>query len=291
MFGSIKKNPTAFALALLAHVVILGWLLFSIDWHDKPDHGGAKEKIVSATLVDSKVLDAEKKRKQAEEQARKDAIKKKQLAAQQKKRAEQKRKQEARRKAEAKKQAEAKKRAEKKRAEEAARKAKLKKQQQAKARKEAELKKQAEKKRKQQEKIAAEKKRQQQAAKKKAEAQRKADEKRRKQKAEQEAALRAQMASEREQSEIGRHVAVIASQVERAWLRPLGTPAGLHCTVKIRMIPGGEVVSAQVVQSSGNIPFDRSAEAAVLKASPLSVPKGPLFEKFRQINFNFSPDQ
>ena len=58
--------------------------------------------------------------------------------------------------------------------------------------------------------------------------------------------------------------------ITRQWTRPESIPLGVPCQVRIRQIPGGEVVDVQV---SGGCPYDalgkRSLEAAVLKASPL----------------------
>jgi len=60
--------------------------------------------------------------------------------------------------------------------------------------------------------------------------------------------------------------------------------------VQVQLMPGGDVVSAQVVQSSGDAAFDRSVEAAVFRAAPLPLPPDPgLFESFRTLTFNFSP--
>ena len=68
--------------------------------------------------------------------------------------------------------------------------------------------------------------------------------------------------------------------------------SGLKCTLLVRMIPGGEVVDARVVKSSGNATFDRQAELAVRKGSPLPVPEDPrLFEQMRQIQFEFDPSE
>ncbi len=58
--------------------------------------------------------------------------------------------------------------------------------------------------------------------------------------------------------------------ITRQWTRPESIPLGVPCQVRIRQIPGGEVVDVQV---SAGCPYDqigkRSLEAAVLKASPL----------------------
>jgi len=69
-----------------------------------------------------------------------------------------------------------------------------------------------------------------------------------------------------------------------------GLPAGLSCILQIRMIAGGEVVEARVLKSSGNEVFDRRAETAVNKASPLPVPASPRqFEKMRELQLTFAP--
>lgn len=58
--------------------------------------------------------------------------------------------------------------------------------------------------------------------------------------------------------------------ITRQWTRPESIPLGIPCQVRLRQIPGGEVVDVQV---SAGCPYDelgkRSLEAAVLKASPL----------------------
>ena len=58
--------------------------------------------------------------------------------------------------------------------------------------------------------------------------------------------------------------------------------------VRVSQIPGGEVVQAEILSSSGNIAFDRSVEEAVLRSSPLPLPKFPsLFD--RNIVITFEP--
>jgi colicin import membrane protein len=150
-------------------------------------------------------------------------------------------------------------------------------------------------------KVEAEKKRKAEAeAKAKAEAERKrkaeaeakakaAEEQRRR-----EAELQAQLAAEQEEararSALSEYIPYIQDKVQRNWLRPPGSASGLTCLIKVRLIPGGDVVSATVVRSSGDPMFDRSVETAVLKASPLPLPADTsLFNHFREINFNFDP--
>ena len=57
-------------------------------------------------------------------------------------------------------------------------------------------------------------------------------------------------------------------------------------------IPGGEVLEVQLVKSSGDPAFDRSAENAVRLAGRLPVPGDPaVFSNyFRQFKFLFRPE-
>jgi colicin import membrane protein len=93
-------------------------------------------------------------------------------------------------------------------------------------------------------------------------------------------------------TEIEKYRYLIEQRVSRSWNRPLGAVKGLKCEVHVRLTPTGEVLSANVVRSSGNPIFDRSVENAVYKAAPLPLPKDPaLFDNFREIRFVFDPDK
>lgn len=92
-------------------------------------------------------------------------------------------------------------------------------------------------------------------------------------------------------SEIAKHIRSIAARVSAAFSYPPGLEEGLSCTLYVRMIPGGEVIEATVRKSSGSATFDRQAENAVRKASPLPVPDEPrLFSRMREIQFTFDPN-
>ena len=83
----------------------------------------------------------------------------------------------------------------------------------------------------------------------------------------------------------------IKQKVNRSWIRPVSTTAGLKCTIRVRLLSDGTVMDAEVISSSGDEDFDRSAENAVNKASPLPVPKDKeLFAReFRSFQFLFNP--
>jgi colicin import membrane protein len=71
-----------------------------------------------------------------------------------------------------------------------------------------------------------------------------------------------------------------------------GLPEGLACTLRVRLLPGGDVVDVVVTKSSGNDIFDRRALTAVQKASPLPIPDdNAIFERLnlRDVTFTFKP--
>jgi colicin import membrane protein len=67
-----------------------------------------------------------------------------------------------------------------------------------------------------------------------------------------------------------RYAAALQQAVRSKWVRPETVPLGARCTLVIRQLPGGDVMSAEV---SSPCAYDeqgkRSIEAAVLKAQPL----------------------
>ena len=68
----------------------------------------------------------------------------------------------------------------------------------------------------------------------------------------------------------GEWVGAMVAAIERQWVRPPNVSSGQICPIRIKMLPGGEVMSAEV---QPNCPYDdaakESVQRAVLKASPL----------------------
>ncbi|MBL4623240.1 MAG: cell envelope integrity protein TolA [Immundisolibacteraceae bacterium] len=98
-------------------------------------------------------------------------------------------------------------------------------------------------------------------------------------------ALAEQMAVEQAQldhDEVLQYVAAIQAKVASKWLQPMNWSAGVSCDVRVKLVPGGQVIDAQVVGSCSSAALNRSVEAAVVKASPLPVP-----DKLRLFNENF----
>jgi len=275
MWQAVRENPRAVAYAVLMHLVLLALLVFSLDWTPKITRPPGVKVPIEAELVDQRQLQAIEDRKLAEQRRQEEAEQRRVAEAEQKRKAEAeaKAKAEAEKKRKAEAEARAKTEAEQKRKAEAA--AKVKAEQKRKAEAEAKAKAEAEKKRK---------------AEAEAKAKAKAAEEQRRREAELQAQVAAEQEEARARSALSEYIPYIQDKVNRNWLRPAGSAAGLSCLIKVRLIPGGDVVSATVVRSSGDPLFDRSVETAVLKASPLPLPTdASLFNHFREINFNFDP--
>lgn len=252
--NKFRRNPgrlRAIIYAVLVHVVVIGFLVIGFRWSVQPS---SDQKVVQAVVVPEpapRQPPEVDKRAQEEEQARK------KVEAEKHRQAELQKKQEAEQA-----QAEA-----------------LKRQATERKKKEAEE--------KDQQKRAAAQERQQ-------------EEKRRQKRAEQ--SLQEQLAAEEKQrtdtaraaraaSEVDKYTALIQQRVIHSWNRPMGVAKGLKCVVHVRLTPGGEVLSATVVSSSGNALFDRSAEYAVYKAAPLPLPEDPsLFDNFHEFDLRFIPE-
>ena len=89
---------------------------------------------------------------------------------------------------------------------------------------------------------------------------------------------------------LARYTNALQSAVTQNWLRPDTTQPGLRCTLRIIQIPGGTVISANVVPPcNGDELTRRSLEAAVLRAQPLPY-QGYESVFVRSIDFDFSFD-
>jgi colicin import membrane protein len=66
-----------------------------------------------------------------------------------------------------------------------------------------------------------------------------------------------------------KHERLIRQRVITKWNRPLSARRGMVTTLRITVLPGGEVSNVVTVKSSGDPAFDASAEEAVRRSSPL----------------------
>ena len=93
-----------------------------------------------------------------------------------------------------------------------------------------------------------------------------------------------------DESLAGRYQLAIQQAVTQNWLRPDSAPSGIHCSLRIVQIPGGEVIQVSVTSPCNADDLTRrSIEAAVLKANPLPY-RGYEGVFQRDIRFNFRYD-
>jgi colicin import membrane protein len=282
MWQTLRRSPGSFVAALLLHLTLAGLTLVGLDWLSGGPDRLARPQVVQARIVDAAALQAEVDRleqieeeRRVREEARARAEEERRAAEEAKRLAEQERRQEA----------------------EASRKAKA----EAQARRAAEERRRAEE---EAARVAEERRKAEEQAQREVAAKRRAEEEAQRQREAAEAAQRAreeellaaleaeQQATELAATEIDLYAAAIDEQIRRYWVRPAGSRRDLVSTVEVRLIPGGEVVpgSVRVVRSSGDPAYDRSVVAAVYKASPLPVPSGRLFERFRDAKLRFKAD-
>ncbi len=83
----------------------------------------------------------------------------------------------------------------------------------------------------------------------------------------------------------------IRALIESVWRHPPSAKHDDEVTLRIFLVPTGEVTEVQLVESSGNAALDRSAEQAVWKVAQFPVPKDlVLFEKeFRKFKLKLQP--
>ncbi len=272
------------------HGILLALLLFRLDGKPTPPPAPSPPReIIEAVAVDKSRVQRELERLKAREEAeqrRRERLKRQRIAEERrlaelrrKRLAEKKRLEALAREKRRQAQEEARRLAEleKRRREEAERLARLEE-----ARKAAERKRLEAEKRRQE----AERRRREEEARRRAEeARKKALEARRREEAERQARRRQEI-----DRQVNATIARIRRAVERVWLRPPSYRTGLSCTIQVKVAPGGRVVDARVIRSSGDPGFDRSAEVAVRKASPLPIPDDPaVAARFQEFNFVFTP--
>lgn len=263
-------------MAVALHLIVIAALVIAFRW---PAPTASNVQVIQAIAVDKtpaqKKAEEEKKKrelakKRAAEQRKKEAARKKRLAAERQR----KEMERTRREAEAKKRAEEQKRFEQEQQRLAAERQRL---EEEKQRLE-----EARRQRQEQERQQVEDEQRQKEAEEQLAAMMAAEEQARK-----DAERQARALTETEKYKI-----LIRQKVTRNWVRPPASEKGLKCTVRVKLVPGGEVLQVSVVKSSGDEVFDRSVENAVFKAAPLPLPGDrDLFEYFRDIEFLFNPDK
>ncbi len=92
------------------------------------------------------------------------------------------------------------------------------------------------------------------------------------------------------QGVVNKYNALILQAIRDQWILPETYPPEMYCQLLVNLKSDGAVIDVQLTKTSGNEGFDRSARAAVYKASPLPVPKETdLFNQMKVINLTVRP--
>ena len=90
------------------------------------------------------------------------------------------------------------------------------------------------------------------------------------------------------------HIALITETIQNNWSRPPSARNDMEAELILQLVPTGDVVNVQVVKSSGDSAFDRSAENAVRRSErfpELQQLPNRIFERyFRQLRLKFKPE-
>lgn len=88
-----------------------------------------------------------------------------------------------------------------------------------------------------------------------------------------------------------KYKALILQTISQHWIIPNNIDKHLTAELLIHVAPGGLVLDVQLIKSSGDAALDRSARAAVFKASPLPVPTdSEAFASFKQFVLRVKPE-
>ncbi|PIE43650.1 MAG: protein TolA [Gammaproteobacteria bacterium] len=92
-------------------------------------------------------------------------------------------------------------------------------------------------------------------------------------------------------NEIDRYMSLIQKRIRDKWHEPVSARSGMKVELRIKLLPTGELLSAEVIRSSGNLAFDNSAVSAARGIVKYPVPNDKrLFNKyFRQLTLLFNP--
>lgn len=92
----------------------------------------------------------------------------------------------------------------------------------------------------------------------------------------------------------GSYIGMMTETIQRNWSRPPSARNNMEAELMIQLVPTGEVVSVDIIRSSGNDAFDRSAVKAVEKSErfpELQNLPGRVFEQnFRRLIIKFRPE-
>lgn len=109
-----------------------------------------------------------------------------------------------------------------------------------------------------------------------------------------EAAAAAAEVARTEQEMVMAYTGIIHDLVRQNWSRPPSARNGMTVVFRIQMVPTGDILDVELVQSSGDYAFDRAAETAIYRVGRFQELQGMpinLFnQNFRSLLLTFRPE-
>lgn len=97
-----------------------------------------------------------------------------------------------------------------------------------------------------------------------------------------------------EQEMVMAYTGIIHDLVQQNWSRPPSARNGMTVVFRIQMVPTGDILDVQLVQSSGDFAFDRAAETAIFRVGRFQelqgMPINMFNENFRSLLLTFRPE-
>lgn len=91
---------------------------------------------------------------------------------------------------------------------------------------------------------------------------------------------------------VDEYTAKIIARIRSRIVLPPGVPDEARAEFAVTVLPGGEVLNARLLKSSGHRAYDEAVERAIIKAQPLPLPTEPgLFNRFREMKLGFRPKE
>jgi colicin import membrane protein len=89
---------------------------------------------------------------------------------------------------------------------------------------------------------------------------------------------------------VDEYTAKIVAQIRSRIVLPPGVPDEARAEFAVTVLPGGGVLNARLLKSSGHRAYDEAVERAIIKAQPLPLPTEPgMFNRFREMRLGFRP--
>lgn len=91
---------------------------------------------------------------------------------------------------------------------------------------------------------------------------------------------------------VDEYKAKIMAKIRRNIVMPANVLDDARAEFSVTLLPGGAVLQAKLLKSSGNASYDNAVERAILKSEPLPLPPDvALFNKFRELKLVFKPTE